>query len=416
MEDTTGSMVPKSVKGSIKRYAGIRRRVKLNISSGSNDVAANGILRVRLPQGLVDLPTFSIAGTFSCPANHRCAGLHSLISRFGCQFGQSQMNFQNTNYNLTAHALNLASQGLEWEKSNAHAGVLPTDFTADGEYIEGNYFPLTPLNSGMLMTSVIGECEIDIAFAGNEALVVPLGVTPSTDVAWVLSNIDVFVDVIEMETDDLAKTITSRLASGGSYEKSVRLAHAVIQSNNGANAFNLSTGCLDYVMVAPKVTGYKTLAAQTAGQVYSNYFDSQVGAAYPATGYGAYVEINSTSFPQAQYTQNYAGLAQITRSCFGNASSYNYNKLFLTADASGSVLGSLDYNKTAYTARNGVAIIPVGAFDEEGVEGGLDISSGTSIIQVNSRGENLLTRRLLLAGLHKSRLVVKSGKTVAFQQ
>lgn len=408
--------IPRGLRSSVRRFAGQRRRVRLTLSSGSTTVNANDILRVRLPsRSLVDLGSFGFHATVSCDAGEHICGAHSLIRRLGMTCGGVQVGFQNNHYSQVAHALNLATRGLEADKSNCASGMNPTDMRTNGQIIEANYFPYSPLDMGFLWTEVMGECEVDIAFHGAEALITDKVNTSSG--TWSLSNLVAYVDVIDLETDAYPSAIMSALNNGASYEKLIKLATAVIQENTATNSINLSTKCLDKVLFAPKATAYQTRAAQAAKQVYSNFLDFPTGASAPGADYGVFVEIGGQPFPQYGFGNNYQELAQLTRGCYGNGP-YNFNKLFIESDASGSVLTNIPLNFTvnAYTERNGVVMIPVGAFDEEGVESGLDLSSGNSVIIFNSRGANLLTRKCLLAGLHRSTLSARAGQVVSLAQ
>jgi len=148
--------------------------------------------------------------------------------------------------------------------------------------------------------------------------------------------------------------------------------------------------------------------------MWSDYLDAPVGAVYPAANYGFYLSIGTQDFPAFGHGNNYAQLSEITRSCYG-ASPYNFNKLFYTTDGSGSALGTAapKIDKAGFTADNGFVLFPVGAFDEEGKEGGIDLSSGNSLITVNTQGANLLSRKLLMAGIHRSKVEARAGQVVS---
>lgn len=395
----------------------MRKRVRLTLSSGSTTVQANDILRIRLPdRSLVDLSTFGFNGILTCDGSGAgvCGG-HTLVRRFGLTVGGVNVNYANNYYNHTAHAMNVASQGLAWDESNSTSGSNPRDIVKTGEHIECNYWPLTPMTAGMLYTGATGACEVDIAFDGVAPIITEKSGVVAT--SWSIANLFAYIDVIQLEDDTYLRSIVGALERGATYEKSLQLATAVLQQNTASNTFNISTKCLDKVLVAPKADAYATPAAQAANQVYNTYLDYPVGAAYPAANYGVYVRIGEENFPSYSFGQNWGELANITRNNWPS-SSYNYNKLFLTADASGANLTDVPlYNaKESYASQHGVVLIPVSAFDEHGVEGGIDLSSGNSVITVNTQGANLLTRKLLLAGIHKSKLMAKSGMVVALQQ
>jgi len=416
--ESEGRMMPKALKTTIKRFGGQRRRVRLTLSSGSTSVTPNDILRIRLPRGLVDLSTFGFTAKVGGVSGNKIMGGHTLIRRLGMTIGGVNVNFANNNWNHTAHAMNLASNGLEFDKGNLMSGMYPLDAAALNDRIEFNYFPLSPMGMGLLWTEATGECEVDIAFDGSEPLIVPVG-GDATE-TWSLSEIFAYVDVIDLEDDAYPKAVASALARGQAYNKSVELATAVIQDNTATNSVNVSTGCLDKVLVAPKLSTYTTRQVQDSQQVYNDYLDFQSGITDMSGGNaeGFYVQIGGVSFPQYGHGQNFAELAQITRSCYG-ASPYNYNKLFIEApDASGSLLTNevaLTYDKDRFFTNNAVCLFPVGAFHEDGSEGGIDLSSGSAVIQVFTQGSTLIARKVLIAGIHKSRVSVRAGQVVSFQ-
>lgn len=417
MNGEDGSMMmPKALRTSVKRFGGLRKRVRLTLSSGSTTIRPNDILRIRLPdRSLVDLTTFGFNGIVKCDGTGAgVCGAHTLVRRFGLTVGGVNVNYANNYWNHTAHAMNVASQGLAWDEGNSTSGSNPRDIDVSGNYIESNYWPLTPMTAGMLYTGATGSVEVDIAFDGVGPIITQKSGTVAT--TWTLENVFAYVDVIQLEDDTYLRSIMGALERGAVYEKSVQLATSVLQQNTASNSFNISTKCLDKVLVAPKADAYATPVAQGANQVYNTYLDYPVGETYPAENYGVYVRIGEENFPSYSFGNFYAELANITRNNWAG-SSYNFNKLFLTADASGAILTDVPlYNaKESYCSQHGVVLIPVSAFDEYGREGGIDLSSGNSVITVNTQGAQLLTRKLLLAGIHKSKIMCKAGMVVALQ-
>jgi len=413
--------MPRSLQDGIKRFGGSRRNVRLTLSSGSTTVNENGILRIRLPSNsLCDLRGFGFSGDLTTTGGTAGAsgvmGSHTLIRRISMTAAGVVTNAQNNNWNLTAHCANLAGNGLEFDKGNLLNGGYPLDMVRTSEFLEFNYFPYSPLTCGIIDTGLTGEVEIEIVFAGAEALVTDQGSTPQT--AYSIANLRAYVPVIDLETDFYRKFVAAALARGKTIQKQMELATAVVQGAQSSNSFNVSTACLDKVLVAPKDAAWQTAAAQADGQVYSRYLDVDCGAAHPADGYSVYVQIGSYSFPAFGFGDNYAQLAELTRQNWAG-SVYNYNKLFLQTDGSGAALdtANLEYKAQAYCEHNAVVLIPVGAFDEHGKEGGIDLSSGNSIIRVECKGTNLESSaqtHLLMAGIHKSKLQIRAGQTVSF--
>lgn len=407
--------VPRSLRSVVRSFRGERKRVKLTLSSGSTTVEANGILRIRLPErSLVDLGSFGFHGIANLDAGEAIAGAHTLIRRLGMSAGGVNLGYAMTQYNQLAHAYNLASRGLQADVANCASGMYPKDMVVDGERIEANYFPVSVLSMGYLWTETLGNCELDINFGGAECLVTTQGTSPTG--TWTISDLEAFVDVIALENDAYPNAIRSALQNGQAYEKVVEHSLCVIQDNTGSNSLNISTTCLDKAVFAPKDSSYLTRQAQTDGQVYSRFLDFPTGETAPAQNVGVYVSIGSSTFPQQGYMNYYQDLAQLTRGCYGNGP-YSFNKLFIETDASGSLISgsNLVYDKDAFVERNGVVMIPVGAFREDGSLGGIDLSSAVSTIVFNSTGSNLENQKVLIGGIMKSVLQARAGQVVSFQ-
>lgn len=402
-----GRAMPKALMTTVRRFSGQRRRVRLTLSSGSTTAGANDILRIRMPQNsLVDMASFSVTGTLAVSANHHIQGTHTMVRRVGVVASGLSLNYQNNQWGLLAHASDVAGQGLEWSNSNAVAGCNPDAFAGNTDVVALNYWPHTPLNAGCLDTGLTGEVEVDIAFAGPEASIPDTGVTAAG--TFSLSGIKAYVDVIDLEDDTYRKGVAAMLQGGKTYEKSMDLATCVIQDATGSNNFNVSTGCLNKVMVVPKNSAYLTRAPKEAEEVYSNYLNGSALATSKL-----YVQIGSQSFPQYGFGDSLMELADSTRYAEGGASSYNFNKLFLArSPATGNPLIT---NAAVFATDNAFISFQVGAFRaEQGKEHGIDISSGNSVIRVESEGLPA-NSKLLMAGCHTSKLICKAGQVVAFK-
>jgi len=404
MAEMEGRSMPKALMATVKRFSGQRKRVRLTLSSGSTTVEPNGLLRVRLPSNsLVDLGSFCVNGTLATDANHRVYGTHTLIRRLGFVAGGLNINYANQQWGLLAHSCNVAGNALAFDEGNCVASMNPLDFQTNGDVVALNYFPNSPLQAGVCDTGLIGDCEVDIAFAGAEASIADNGTTPAG--TWSLSGIKAYIDVIELEDDSYRKGVAAMLQGGRTYEKTMPLATAVIQDATGSNNFNVSTGSLDKVVVVPKDANYLTRVKSGAAEAYNRYLNGIASAASKL-----YVQIGSQSFPQYGFGDTFKELADITRYAEGGASTYNYNKLFLTKDS-----GALKFDADAFVTENAIASIQVGAFHpEHGKEHGIDLSSGNSVVRVET--DTLpANSKLLMAALHTSRLIAKAGQVVAFK-
>jgi hypothetical protein len=402
--------LPVSLKTTIRRFGGMKKRIRLTLSSGSTSVSENDILRVRLPSNsLVQLDSFCINGTLGVAASHKIQGSHSMLRRVGMTCGGLAVNYANQNWNLLAHAQDIASQGLEWSNSNAVGSCAPDDFQTNGDKISFSYFPHSPLNAGVLDTGLTGETEVDILFAGGNVAIPDNGVTATS--GFTLSNITAYVDVIQLEDPDYRKSLAAMLRTDKdkTYEKTMDLATCVVQTANGSNNFNVSTECLNKVMVVPKDQNYLTQDDKELTEVYSRFLNGVAQADSKI-----FVGIGSESFPAYGFSENFKELAEITRHTEGGASSYNFNKLFLTR--SGDTENPLAISADAYVTQNAVASFAVGAFRPEiGMQRGIDLSSGNSVIRVETQ-DLPANSKLMMAACYTSRLIVKAGQVVGIKQ
>lgn len=403
--------LPKALKMSMSRFPTLRKRLRLNVSSGSTSVDQNGIIRVKLPsQSLIDLSTFQITCTGNITGTNSSDGrfppTYGLIRRIGANFGGLNVGFDNNEWNQICHAMNLSGNSLEYDKSNCNANMNPLSFGGDGTYLCFNYFPASVMTAGVIDTSVLGDGEIDIQLEGQNALIFVNGAA-GTVADWSLSNIRAYVDVLELQNLSYRSTIKENLQNGGSYQKLMSLATVVEQENTNSNSFNIGTQCLDRVMVGVKSSNFKTQVAQAADDLYNRFFNYTA-----ASDASIYFQINSETLPQYGHSENFNQLAEFTRQAMGGASVYNYNKLF--AEKSGS---NIVYDNEVFAAKNAVFILPVGmagpACENNGLCSGLDLSGNNSIIRVESTNMNN-NDILIMAGLHSSILTAKAGQELGF--
>lgn len=402
------------LKHSVSNFPILRKRVKLNIVSGSTAVDQAGIIRVKLPSSaLCDMATFNITGKFvTAGANASLAkaqGGYSLIKRFGAQVGGVNIGYDNNLWNQTAHAHELACVGLQQNLGNGTGGEIPNDKVGTGEYITFNNFPYSVCTAGVLDTAVFGNCEIDIQLEDNKALFFADG-SGGTAATWKLEDIKAYVDVIELPDQAYMMAVDSQLQAGNTYKKPVALATAVEQLQTGSNSFNVSTQSLDCVMVGVKPSAYKTVATAGANNPYSKFLNYTAGANLgDGAGKSIYIQVNSQTLPQYGHSTDFLELADMTRNVYGN-SVYNYNKLFLDTQT-----GS--YARSAYITKNAVARIQCGgegsAVDNHGKFTGLDLAGGNSIIRVETQGLGA-TDLLIMVGEHSSTIEARGGQVVSF--
>ena len=411
--------IPKSLSAFQGSFPMERRRVKLNTLNGTSH-SAGGNMRLRFPdRALIDMSTWSVNFLSSVAAGASSTGGNVPVSyglmkslQFivaGVNIG-SQQNFQNQ----LAHAVNLASRSSDYDKSNMVAKGYNNHALVGATYDTNtpttcNWFPYTLASCGVLDTAVFGGLEVDIRLEGNDCL----NSIGAADVTYSISDVVSYVDILLPASESYAKTIASRLGSGGVIKKSVPTSVGFNQVQNGSNSVNCSSNSLDAVMVGVKTTAWGTQAVQGA-HLYNNFLSYRLanttanqlmhlqlanGQQYPAYGNG------ENSFEYADMTRNWAG----------KTSAFNTNKLFFDQTAADTDIRT----QNMYLSRNFVWFAQVGGegsgVDNYGLHSGLDTTGGSNIIRINST--NLAAAdELMVACLCSSILEGRAGGLVAFVQ
>ena len=409
--------IPKSLSAFQGSFPMERRRVKLSTLNGTSH-SANGNMRLRFPErALIDMSTWSVNFNATCVGT-AATGVNVPVSyalmksiQFsigGVNIG-SQQNFQNQ----LAHAVNIASRSIEYDRCNmvakgynnhATAGV---DDTATPTLC--NWFPYTLASCGVLDTAVFPNLEVDIRLEGNECL----NVVGGTDGTYSIAGLVSYVDILLPASEAYMKTIASRLGSGGMVKKSVPTSVGVIQTQNGSNTINVASNSLDAVLVGVKSNGWNTQALQGA-HLYNGFL--KYGLANTNANQVLHLQLaNGQQYPSYANPENSFEHAEMTRNWAGKTSAYNYNKLFFNQTAADTDVVS----QNLYLQRNFVAFFQLGgegsAVDNHGLHTGLDTTGGSNIIRVNST--NLAANdELFMTGLCSSILEARAGGLVAFIQ
>lgn len=409
--------IPKSLSAFQGSFPMERRRVKLNTLNGTSH-NAGGNMRLRFPdRALVDMSTWSVdfksttTGTASTgavvPVSY--ALMKSIQFTIGGVNIGSQQNFQNQ----LAHAVNIASRSIEYDKSNMVAGGYNNHATATVydtlDRIHCNWFPYTLAGCGVLDTAVFPNLEVDIRLEGNECL----NVVGGTDATYSISGLVSYVDILLPASEGYMKTIASRLGSGGVIKKSIPTSVGFNQVKNGSNSVNCSSNSLDAVMVGVKANGWNSQALQGA-HLYNNFL------AYKLANTNAnqlfHLQLaNGVQYPAYGNAEDSLEYAEMTRNWAGKTSAYNFNKLFFNQTADNTDVIS----QALYLQRNFVWFAQLGgegsAVDNHGLHTGLDTTGGSNIIRINNT--NLAADdELMVACLCSSILEGKEGGVVAFVQ
>jgi len=407
--------IPKSLTSFQGSFPMERRRVKLSTLNGTSFNAGEN-MRLRFPdRALIDMSTWAIhfKATTTGTDSVLIPVSYALIKSMQFQVGGLTLGAQNNYQNQLAHAVSLASRGIEVDKANMLArgyNNIPSGTTKNSNsHVVCNYFPYTLASAGVIDSAVFPAIEVDIRLEGNACL----DILTTTDGAYTIRDVVSYVDILLPASESYVKTIESRLASGGIVKKSVPSCVAFRQTQNGSNSVNCASQSLDAVIVCVKPTGWN---AQTAkgSQAYSPFLSFTLGD-LDANQVMHLQLANGEQYPAYGNPQNTFEHAEMTRNWAGKQSAYNFNKLFYNQ-----VAANVDaYDKDNYLSENFVWAAQLGgegsAVDNHGLHTGLNTMGQSNIVRVNST--NLEdTDDLLINCLCSSILEGKKGGVVAFVQ
>jgi hypothetical protein len=176
-------------------------------------------------------------------------------------------------------------------------------------------------NEMMVDTSIWNDLEMQIDFEGPQVLSVYVdGSASGANVAWALSQLRLNVDCVS----SIPPIYSSFLAVRSQRPEPIRLVFqnlvSQIQQVSGSNRLQVSSMCIDGILVAPLGSGYQTYTPFT-GNVAANAFTLDITN-------NPYFDFNSglDNTTQAQWT----GLVQVGTSQYPTT---QYNNLYLTADS-----------------------------------------------------------------------------------
>lgn len=413
MEDT--ARIPKSLTSFQGSFPIERRRVKLSNLNGSSKPSGENI-RMRFPdRALVDMSTFTLnfnattTGTDSVLVPVSYGLLKSIQFLVGGLTIGGQQNFNNQ----LAHAVNLTSRSIEYDKGNMGArgyNNFPSGTTKDASApVVCNWFPYTLAGCGVLDTAIFPALEVDIRLEDNGVL----DVLTTLDGTYSLADIVGYVDILLPASEAYMKTMASRLASGGVVKKSVPTSVGFRQVQTGSNSVNCASNSLDAVMVCVKPNGWASQAVRGA-YAYNDFLSFKSGT--PAANQVMHLQLaNGQQYPSYANPNNAYEHADMTRQWAGKTSAYNYNKLFYNETANNTEA----YALSNYINRNFVWVAHLGGegngADNGGLHTGLNTMGGSNIIRVNTTNLDA-DDELIVNCLCSSILEAKAGGVVAFIQ
>lgn len=262
--------IPRALATSVRELQGAKRQpIKFSPNTSSSS-SASQIIRVRLPQGLLDLSTFTMScdveitgqtgdatnGVIGFPnalykyfqaVRFYCGG--QLVSGGSCNHYNQLKNIllkcQTSPTMYATKALNGFSEDLVDRSASATTNTIPSKLL-----IEDNWLGL-PNNGGRYYNSdVFGDIELEIVLS-NSSIVkgVKKGTGNKGNLSFKLNDIQFNVDRITPPPIYL-EMVRSKVVSGG-----LKMAFMNFVSQRsvltGANRFQISTGCLDTLMFVP---------------------------------------------------------------------------------------------------------------------------------------------------------------------
>ena len=403
-----------ALKRFVTQYAALRRNVRMNLNSGNTTVGGNALLRIQIPNGLVDLSTFRVSANVAVAGNPvavEVCPLHVFVDRFSANLGGISVGNMTSDYGVVAEAIRRSTIGIDVAAShelNNFNAKIPASATATIKGTgrkEFSYFPYSVCQingNGILDTTEIGQSEIEIQLNDlTSRLLSHSSLTPSAAVT--LSNIKAYVDVIDLADGERYAAEQKNLLRSGQVMKMV-LPNIVssVQPNNGSMNFNVSTQCIDMLFAL----GQKT--AKAKGNDHYTFIDTNTND----DNQKFFFQIGSTSVPSYGYSDDvYDGLS-LTTKAWGKHSRGNYN-LLCSDLSSGQVV------QENYKTQNNVVFLDLslnGPAHSNRMMTGPSSEGGNSIIRFETNGyDNSTVQSFVLGALTSSVFMVKGEGSVGYE-
>jgi hypothetical protein len=386
----------------------------MNLTSGQASVGSNELIRIQIPNGLIDLSTFRLSANVQDngnPPGVEVPPMHLFIDRFSANLGGISVGNMTSDYGVIAESIRRATIGLDVASShelNNFNAKIPASATATIKGTgrkEFSYYPYSVCQingNGILDTTEIGVSEIEIQLGNlTKRLLSHSTLTPSASVT--LTNLKAYVDVIDLADGERYAAEQKNLLRSGQVMKMV-LPNIVssVQPNNGSMNFNVSTQCIDMLFAL----GQKT--AKTKGNDYYTFVDTNTSD----NNQKFFFQIGSTSVPSYGYVDDvFDGLSLTTKS-WGKHSRGNYN-LLCSNLSSGEVL------QENYKTQNHVVFLDLslnGPAHSNRMMTGPSSEGGNSIIRFETNNyDNSTVQSFVLGALTSSIFMVRGEGSVGYE-
>lgn len=411
--------VPRAFKTAVKNFPTKQKQIRLNVLSGTS-ANQNGVIRIACPVGpMIDMSEFLITGDLrmNATADTDIAKLsmmtYSVVKRAGFNVNGTNIGYANNHFPELTHAQLQLGTADAWSKSNVGFGYDAQKPLSHGTGATDTvkwvckFHPFSLCTAGILDTSSTGYIEADYQLSGANAISMEKGTTEAiAGASWSLSNIRSYVNVIEVP-EFYAAMMKSAVARQDGLVKLVQTAMPYQQTAFGSNSFNISSECLDEVMVLPKNSTYDGLLQTVPSDgLYQPLLNCTLNA-----NSKVYIQLNSENFPEYGENDAIEDLSSGTASAYGQGP-YNFHKLFIGATGNTNV-NALTFEKNNYQNFNAVVRIPIGygksGVEQNGLCTGVNTSGMNSIVRVETK--NLPdNHRLIMVGLCTSKLIITENK------
>lgn len=354
--------VPRSLKYLVRELSAIRTSLRVQ-SSSANTANPNSILRIRFPEGIIDLSTITmrclctLSGVVAATSSARIPPLYKLIQKFTAYAGGTQLHPQNNYYNIVKNAILKSSCSDNLYPSRALHGYMEDQysFTANtavntsAYLIEDQFLGLN--TTSFYNSGVFGVFELELTFATADYLkfVYEAGAaqTGRGSVSYSLTNIDFVVDRV-MPPRVYIDALDEQVRMGAPVQLAYMNVISRGSTNNGSNRENIDARCLDTYMVMP-ITLYNASTQAPGNAFEGNQFIYNSGATTSNLLYtGSYncsLRIGTNQIPE-NGTENALYLYDYSTHCWNHGSIDSYNMLALPtnnyAGAPGGTVASID--------------------------------------------------------------------------
>ena len=254
--------IPKSLRYLVRELQSSRTTVKFSPST-STTVSAGGIIRVRCPEGIIDLGTLTYRG-YNVLSGTSAVGpaavppKYKLIQKATWYAGGVALGAMNNNYNVVKNAIIKSSFDSSIYSSRALHNYLEDQTEFVGNVSGGNIYCCEDNILGLSQSPVLynsaifGPLELEIQLADATYLKFSSIATTANvaSVSYQDQNIDFVVERVNPPMAYVAM-LAERVKTGGAIKFPFLNVITNVQQNLGSNRINVSAKSVDVFMAMP---------------------------------------------------------------------------------------------------------------------------------------------------------------------